>query len=848
MITNPFEKAFLIITTVLILVSGNIVLISAQQENQNIFLKIGFSPSNIEQTESEYKIGHIWFENKAGNLITIPKDTVINLESDRFDIASVPDQITILAGEEHTTFSVSTHGVRGQAKIFATYIEQSALAILTVGEQDLTENNLRLVINLPTTEMNVNAQMPFSFYLINSDGEITQAPFDIPITIEYEESLVTIDAPDLTIKKGNSYVWGTINTKDKVGNAFLRASSDKLGVDEAREIKISSSLPSSLSVNIFPDRIPSTLKRDIEVLVTLVDSDGLPTLAQEDVKLEFFSDDESINNQIDRKIKEESIKGIIKKGEFSYRFSPKLDFFKENQTVSIGASTKGLGVALDTFDTVKPMTSNNPLMENKTLQIFTLDKIPTKSQSIAIYQLGAMIDDQDTEDDTTEGETIDETTDDGEKKKEFFPIIVNENYDSQGSQQKINIISSNDLLLKISDLGKVTAASSYGTSIIQTGQETGQVSLSSTIKGIGSATTVTEIINTLKQEQTMLFSPTGADAVLFDKNGRFDFFVISLDSKGRPTLVENEIRYLITPINEIVTIEKNRTFAHVNFQGDSIQSENDDTIPIKTVPIGESADVDLEVSNNYAKNPTAKLAISIPQGKLSSEREYAGSVQLVDFNDNPIVLGSDLRVKLATSELGILEIPDSIAIPAGKSYSEFLISTIKDGESTITANGKGIVSAESDVIVKTVVTKLKISVGSVIEPVLLEQPTEMKIYVDDEGANSVGGATLRIISADSTVTPDIIKTSDDGSATIHFNPQKSPKISLQILASAEGYSEDSEKFEFTVTEVIETKKTELPDWIIYGAIAGVVAIGGGIFAFLRDPKRKQQEDEDEIYD
>jgi hypothetical protein len=124
----------------------------------------------------------------------------------------------------------------------------------------------------------------------------------------------------------------------------------------------------------------------------------------------------------------------------------------------------------------------------------------------------------------------------------------------------------------------------------------------------------------------------------------------------------------------------------------------------------------------------------------------------------------------------------------------------------------------------------------------------MKIYVDDEDANSVSGATLRIVSSDSSVTPGVVTTNDDGSATIHFNAKKSPKISLQILASAEGYSEETKNVEFDVTETIEVKKTELPEWIIYGAIAGVIAIGGGIFAFLRDPKRKKQEDEDEIYD
>ncbi|MEM2160290.1 MAG: hypothetical protein QXN55_04975, partial [Candidatus Nitrosotenuis sp.] len=746
MTTNSSEKAFLIIATVLILISGNIVLVSAQSEKSSVSLKIGFAPSKIEQVEAEYDVGYVWFVNKAGNIITSSTDTTVSLESEKPEIVSVNKQVIIPAGKEFGTFSVNTHDLKGQVKIFASYIEQDAYAVLNVGEQEFTENDLRLVINLAAPEMNVNSQMPFSFYLINSDGKITQAPFDIPISIEYEQNLISVEADDLVIKKGNSYVWGVIYTKDKVGNAFLRATSDKLGFDEAKEIRISSSLPASLAVHVFPEKVPTTLKRDIEVLVTLIDSDGLPTLAQDDVKIDFFSDDVSINNQIDRKIKEESIKGVIKKGEFSYRFTPKLDFYKENQTITIGAATKGLGVALDTLQTVMPITSSNPLAENKTLQIYTLDKIPTKSQSIAVYQMGVMVD-KITEDDTTD-EATGQTTSDTTVEKEFLPILINENYDSVGSEQKINIISSNDLLLKINDPGKISASASHGTAIIQTGQETGSAYLSSTIKGIGSASTTTEVINTLKQEQTLLFSPTGKDAILFDKNGRFDFFVISLDSKGRPTQVENEIRYLIMPINEILTIEKGKTFAHVNFQGNAIQSDSE-SIPIKTVPIGESADGDLEISNNYVKNPTAQLEITVPQTRFNSEHEYQGTVQLVDFNGNPIILNDDLQVKLATTELGTVEVPDSITIPSGKSYIEFPISTIKDGETKIIASGKGIVGAESDVSVKTLVTKLKISLGSVEEPVLMDKPTQMKIYVDDEEENSVGGATIRIVSTDS---------------------------------------------------------------------------------------------------
>ncbi len=122
----------------------------------------------------------------------------------------------------------------------------------------------------------------------------------------------------------------------------------------------------------------------------MIDSDGLPTFAQDDVKLQFFSDDQSVGNQIDRTIKEFQLSGIIKKGEFSYHFRQRIDLQDENKTITIGATTKGLGVAEDTFYTVRPLTTANLAVENKTMQVYTLDKIPTKSQTIAVFQIGTL--------------------------------------------------------------------------------------------------------------------------------------------------------------------------------------------------------------------------------------------------------------------------------------------------------------------------------------------------------------------------------------------------------------------------------------------------------------------------
>lgn len=828
-------KTLLIAMALCLITLGNLILTSAQESDVNLTVKL--APSSVESGENTHKIGHVGF-TKGESLIKVSKDTTVNLESDNPDV-TVPPQVTIPAGSQFATFDVKTTSSQGTAKIFASFGEDIAFDTLTIGgNHDDVENDLNLVVNIPTGEMNVNSEMPFSFYLQNSNGAITQAPFDIDISLEYEENLIKVEIENPTIKKGNSYILGTIKSSDKVGNAFIRASADKLGFDEAREIKISSSLPASLSVQIFPDKIPATLKRDIDVVVSLIDSDGLPTLAQNDVKLQFFSDDQSIGDQIDRNIKESQLSGIIKKGEFSYHFKQKVDIYKENKTIGIGATTKGLGVAIDTFDTVKPITTNNPAVANKTMQVYTLDKIPTKSGTIAVFQIGTLFAKQaeDTEQETTDAE------------KEFFPLIVNENYDSVGSDQKISLISSNDLLLKIQQIGKIDATSSYGTAVIGTGQETGTVVLSSTIKGIGAASTQTEVINTLKQEKTMIFSPTGSSSILFDKNGYFDLFIISLDSKGRPTTVENTIRYLVTPINEILAIEKGKTYSHVTFLGNSIQSDDQKAITIKTIPIGESADPSLETQNIFEKEPTAKLKILTPYQTLNPDNiRHVGIIQLFDFRDNPITLSEDLKVKMSPSELGIITIPDYITIPMGHSYAEFPIDTKgKEGLVTLDVTAKGIVGAKEELEAKSPVTKLKVSIGSVNEPLQVDQPTELKIYVDDEEQNSVGGATLRVVSDDSSISPNVVTTSNDGSAVIKLNAKQAPKMSLQVLASAEGFTGEEKTFEFEVSPVVDESKTELPEWVIYAGVGAVVAIGAGMFLGLRKPKK--QEDEDEIYD
>ncbi|QLH09014.1 hypothetical protein [Candidatus Nitrosotenuis sp. DW1] len=216
----------------------------------------------------------------------------------------------------------------------------------------------------------------------------------------------------------------------------------------------------------------------------------------------------------------------------------------------------------------------------------------------------------------------------------------------------------------------------------------------------------------------------------------------------------------------------------------------------------------------------------------------------MDFRNEPLTLSSDLRIKITPSILGVIEVPDYVTVPSGKSFVEFPIETKgKEGAITLDASSKGIVGASTEIKTELVVTKLKISIGSVNEPIPADQPTDLKIYVDDEQENSVSGATIRIISDNSAVTPTIVTTKEDGSAVIQFNAHNAPKTSLQILATAAGYTEEQKTFEFDVQHSTEVEQIELPEWLIYAGIGVVATVVVGMVIFLRKPKLQLEDEE-----
>ena len=860
------KKSLFFLLTLILLLPLHLHAASAQnlESISDYSIKLSITPSHIDEGQSIHSIGYVFVLNKNGIPITSSKDISISLLSDNPRLASVPEKVTLKANDEYATFDVSTGTLTGNAVITATLNSKTSSQKIQIGNNEThLPDDLILELNLPTAEMHVNSKMPFSVYLRTSDNYVIRAPFDVDINLEYEKTLAIPNSDVLTIKKGQYYAWGTLETNEKVGNTFLRATQEESNLDTAKSVKVSSTLPTSLTINVFPKLINADVKKQIDIFVSVVDSDGNPTITPEDIKLNFFSNDQySVGDKLDDTMKE--VKTVIKKGQFGYYLRQNLDLSNLlANDIKIGVSAEGYGIATDTFSTVgKSINIDNNKITEKDIQLFIPERMPSNATSIVTYQVIAVETDDDDVDEN--GNPITDETEEEEdenkiilsiddlKEGEYYPIQTNENYYADGYVKKLNVISGDGKLIAIKNIGKIEVGNSFGTATITAGQKSGSVLISASVQGVGSDSVLTEVVNTLEQKEARIFSPTGQNTILFDREGNFDVFLIAIDSQDRPKVLKHDSKYLVTPTNGIVEIKKDAAFAFATLRSDSFAiTEDENLIDLKVVPIGEGADLSLETKKSFVTQPSSKMLVLLPTNKINANHENNfGIVQIVDLQGNPIIPSYDVKSKITSSKESLVQVIDDAVIKPGMSYASFPIETTGVvGNSVISASAKGVIGTESEINADSSLTKLKIFTGGLDDIIPVDQSIEIKLFIDDENAESVEGASIKIkTDGNSLVVPDVVKTGPDGSAVVRLTATNGPSISLNLIATAEGYSEGQDTLTINVDSPDKTLNTvdlDLPEWIVYVIIAAILLIGVLVVLFLRKSKVPLEEEWEE---
>lgn len=801
-----------------------------ETKTNTILAQLHLTPSTIESGKVTRSPGYINIVNSTGFTVLAPRDLEITLSSQDPTVASVPTSVVIPKDHQYARFDINV-GTEGETEISAIFQDQIiSQKFIVVGISGAAPTGLKIQINLPTTNMNVNTQMPVSVSLQTTDGTLIVAPKDIEVLLDYERSLIKLDDTKITIKEGTYYGLTTVRTLGQVGNAFIRATATgEQTLSAIANFQVSAELPTKLKIYVFPGTI-SRAENNIDIFVGLLDIFDLPTFAVEDVKLNLFSDSTDISNNIRKLVQEGDL--VIKKNEFGLYVRMRVFFDTTRDNIVIGASAPSVESATTTLTVVEPLPPRDLKAVDQKLTLFTVREMPTDAKAIAVYQLNAVEHDKDDCPDFIKAKVINSTISNKCAAKGFrniqpidllpegalYPIESDFINSKEKPTPLLNVQSSDVRVLKIGNVGRtLNIGSSYGTSIVSTtttipadatvsfkktaeeitpkeevektertdfqdlseklGIPIAEISISATLQGTGVAQNSTFVVSRRTTENTMIFSPAGEGKMVFNKEGYSDLFVITLDSSRRP-IFSRGLGYLISPFDNSVVMKPEESFTgfrvHTSLVSDALQKGS---LNIKAAPIGTNARPSLVTESTFQLIPYLGTRINIitPFKNLVgfSGANPIGVVQLKDSFGNPVLASSDLTIKLDSSDPGVVQVPSTIIIAEGRSFVEFPVTTFsKLGNSTISASAQGLFSSQAQ-----------------ISSILVELPASFLPKEEIIRAAVAGNITISTLEGTTVLwgaPADIEIVSKDDKATTYDATTDSYLANLQIIPKSAG--------------------------------------------------------------
>jgi hypothetical protein len=777
-------------------------------------LEFNIVPPAVEAGKATHPIGYVNLVSATGDPVLALRNLEVELRTGDASVAFVPTRVTIPAGSDYARFDIEVSDFAGQTEISALYGNQVVTKTFKVVDAISLVEDVELVINLASDKMQVASEMPFSVYLENN-GNILQAPQDIKIELDYEDSLVQLSSDNLVIRKGDYYAIGTVKTLEKSGNAFVRATSNLDGqlLTTVTNVEIAQTQPASLKVYVFPDKV-SVNQKTIDIFVGVLDIAGQPTLAAEDIRLELFSSAYQLTGI-------GSVPAIIKKGEFGFYLRQQLNFYR-GQEVIVGASASGLGASTATFKVLDgSLGPAHPKALDRTLKVFTVSNMPSDADSIVVYQLNAIAHDDYDVDCNDNGILTDDGTDcDGDglfdthrdtdgngiiderdwhpiddlSEGELYPIDSISIYSV--SQGNLNIVSGNNLAAKVVDPGHIASGSSYGTATLLSGRQANNVGISVSLSNFAVGSNTMTVVGGLNPVQSKVFSPGGKAPdenyrVLFDRDGFTQLFFITLDSSGRPSNSERGVKYLVKPINELTEIAPRTSFAELRVKIDSFKAN--DVIAknmikeMSAVPVGVNSDSALQTTSKmhilFHTGTAIQVMLPFDSTVAFSKAHPIGIVQLSDQSGNPVLASDDVTVRLSSSSLSSVLPVSSVTIPKGKSFTNFDITTFGRADNfTIYAIADGLQS--SSAVLAPVVAELPASIIGSSSPVT-SVPIEVMVSTPIKGASIIWGASaeLQLLSNGTTFMP----TGDSYTATMKVMSQTPGTFTVDATLMKDGF-------------------------------------------------------------
>ncbi len=142
---------------------------------------------------------------------------------------------------------------------------------------------------------------------------------------------------------------------------------------------------------------------------------------------------------------------------------------------------------------------------------------------------------------------------------------------------------------------------------------------------------------------------------------------------------------------------------------------------------------------------------------------------------------------------------------------------------------------------------MNVFTSGLVEPIPVNQEIQVKVFVDDDFAESIAGARISIIpNENATTSVDLVRTGPDGSATFGLTALTGPEISIDFFVQAEGFTDGEDSVDIIV-DYDPSKggiaNLNLPAELVYVIIGGIAVVIILIILFLRRSKEEVEEEE-----
>jgi len=163
------------------------------------------------------------------------------------------------------------------------------------------------------------------------------------------------------------------------------------------------------------------------------------------------------------------------------------------------------------------------------------------------------------------------------------------------------------------------------------------------------------------------------------------------------------------------------------------------------------------------------------------------------------------------------------------------------------ASIKGVIGTQTKISTTSNDPTLKIFAEGIETSLNIGEPAELTVFIDDDAANTIPGASVKFVTdAGVTISPANTRTDETGSVTVDVTVNEGELVTIEILASASGYSDAKQSFDYTVEgSSIGSFELGLPDWVLYVGVAAMIGIAAVLLVFLKKPKESNEAIDDE---